>query len=34
MAIIVTVAAVVVGQLVAFRKIKKLNLADALKSNE
>ena len=34
MAIMVTVIAVTVGQMAAFRKITKLNLADALKSNE
>ncbi len=34
LAILITISAVVFGQVAAFRKIKKLNLVDALKSNE
>lgn len=34
MAVLVTIIAIVLGQMAAYRKIKRLNLADALKSNE
>lgn len=34
MSILVTIIAILLGQMAAYRKIKKLNLVDALKSNE
>ena len=33
-AVIIAIIAIIMGQLAAYRKIKKLNLVDALKSNE